>query len=76
MKIILRIVLDLFTHNKYVMYMSKKMGRPPKKAKDRLSRYVSLRVTPAQHKKLIADARTAGLSISAYLIKCWQNKGR
>jgi len=53
------------------------MGRPPMKAKDRRSKPVALRATPAQHKELIADARAAGRSISAYLIKCWQNsKGR
>jgi predicted HicB family RNase H-like nuclease len=52
--------------------MSKKMGRPPKKAKDKHSRPVSMRLTPSQHKKLIVDARAAGLSISAYLIDCWQ----
>ena len=57
--------------------MGKKMGRPPKKVKDRRSRPATLRLTPAEHKQLIMDARAAGMSISAYLIKCWQDgKGR
>ena len=57
--------------------MGKKMGRPPKKAKDRRSKPVALRMTPAEHKQLIADARAEGVSISAYLMRCWQeSKGR
>jgi predicted HicB family RNase H-like nuclease len=50
----------------------KKMGRPTKKAKDRRSRPVALRVTPADHRQLVEDARAAGLSISAYLLECWR----
>ena len=48
------------------------MGRPPKKAKDRRSKPVALRVTPTEHKELVADARRAGLSISEYLLNCWR----
>ena len=50
----------------------KRMGRPPKKAKDRLSEIVTLRMTPAEHKQLMRDARAAGLSVSAYLQECWR----
>lgn len=50
----------------------KKMGRPPKKAKDRLSEIVTLRMTPADHNRLIGDARATGLSVSAYLQICWK----
>jgi predicted HicB family RNase H-like nuclease len=49
-----------------------KMGRPPKKAKDKLSEIVTLRMTPADHKQLLKDARASGLSVSAYLQACWQ----
>lgn len=49
-----------------------KMGRPPKKAKDKLSEIVTLRMTPADHKQLMKDARDSGLSVSAYLQACWQ----
>lgn len=50
----------------------KKMGRPPKKAQDRLSEIVTLRMTPADHEQLMTDARESGLSVSAYLQMCWQ----
>ena len=49
-----------------------KMGRPPKKAKDKLSEIVTLRMTPAEHKQLMNDARDSKLSVSAYLQTCWQ----
>ena len=52
----------------------KKMGRPPKKAQDRLSKIVTLRMTPADHEQLMKDARESGLSVSAYLQKCWQKQ--
>jgi predicted HicB family RNase H-like nuclease len=52
-----------------------KMGRPPKKAKDKLSEIVTLRMTPADHKQLKKDASVSRLSLSAYLQECWQ-KGR
>lgn len=49
-----------------------KMGRPPKKAEDRLSEIVTLRMTPADHRQLMKDARESGLSVSAYLQECWK----
>jgi len=51
-----------------------KMGRPKKKAKDKRSKPVSVRVTPADHKRLVSEAHKAGMTISDYLIACW--KGR
>jgi len=54
------------------MAKRKKRGRPPKKAKDRRSKPATLRLTPSEHKQLLADARAAGMSISGYLIKCWK----
>ncbi len=48
------------------------MGRPPKKAGERLSEIVTLRMTPAEHKRLMKDARESGLSVSAYLQACWR----
>lgn len=70
----LRFLLDLFDYSKYSAFMAKRarrMGRPPKKASDRLSEIVTLRMTPAAHKQLMKDARAAGLSISGYLLECW-----
>lgn len=49
-----------------------KMGRPPKKASDKLSEIVTLRMTPADHEQLLKDASESGLSVSAYLQECWQ----
>ena len=51
-----------------------KMGRPPKKAKDRLSEIVTLRLSPSDHKRLKRDARASRLSVSAYLQLCWQKQ--
>ncbi len=51
-----------------------RMGRPPKKAKDKLSEIVTLRMTPADHKQLMKNARESGLSVSAYLQDCWQKQ--
>lgn len=48
------------------------MGRPPKKASDKLSEIVTLRMTPVDHERLMKDASESGLSVSAYLQECWQ----
>jgi len=72
-------VLDLFDYVKYIAIMAKRkkrMGRPPKKAGERLSEIVTLRMTPAEHKKLMEDARESGLSVSAYLQACWRKVRR
>jgi len=51
------------------------MGRPPKKPSEKQGENISVRMTKADRKKLEADAKTAGLSLSAYLLECWK-KGR
>ena len=51
-----------------------KIGRPKKKAKDKRSKPVSLRVTPGDHKRLFAEARRAGMTVSDYLIMCWKER--
>lgn len=48
------------------------MGRPMKKAKDKRSKPVTIRLTPDEHKQLLKDAHDSNLSFSAYLKKCWQ----
>ena len=53
----------------------KRMGRPPKKPSEKQGENISVRMTKADRKKLEADAKTAGLSLSAYLLECWK-KGR
>jgi len=49
-----------------------KRGRPFKKVKDRRGRIVTLRLTSPEHRQLFADVKAAGVSISRYLIACWE----
>ncbi|MHC4104711.1 MAG: plasmid mobilization protein [Planctomycetota bacterium] len=51
-----------------------KMGRPPLKAKDRKTALVTLRIKPSQRKELEQDAKAKGLSLSSYLLECWQKE--
>ncbi len=58
--------------------MKKKRAKPgpkPKKPAERLSEIVTLRMTPADHKHLMRDAKAAGLSVSLYLQRCWKERG-
>lgn len=48
---------------------AKRMGRPPKAPGDKLSHRVTVRLTPAQYKKLLREATKAGLSVSAFIAK-------
>jgi hypothetical protein len=52
-----------------------KMGRPPLKEKDRRTALVTLRMKKTERDELVREAKTKGLSISSYLLECWQ-KGR
>ena len=49
-----------------------KMGRPPLKANNRRTAPVTLRLKPNEHKELVSNAKSKGLSISTYLIECWK----
>ena len=53
----------------------KRMGRPPKAKRDKQGCCVMVRMTPSDRARLEADAKTAGLSLSAYLLERWK-KGR
>ena len=46
--------------------MKKRMGRPPKKPGERLSKMLRHRVTVAEYGKLFDAAKRAGLSLSGY----------
>ena len=50
----------------------KKMGRPPLKERDKRTKIVTLRLKPSERKELEQDAKAKGLSISNYLLECWQ----
>jgi predicted HicB family RNase H-like nuclease len=70
-------VLDFSEYKKYFVFMTKKkskMGRPPLKAKDRKTALVTLRIKPSQRKELEQDAKAKGLSLSSYLLECWQKE--
>jgi len=49
-----------------------KMGRPPLKVKDRRTALVALRLKPSERKELEKEAKAKGLSLSNYLLECWQ----
>jgi len=65
-------ILTAFGLSVYNKYMSK-MGRPKKPAKDRQSRVIALRVTPAEYKKI---ERAAGKSkLGDYVRECLGLRG-
>ncbi|KKK84717.1 hypothetical protein LCGC14_2780510 [marine sediment metagenome] len=49
-----------------------KMGRPALKVKDRRTKIATLRLKPSERKELEKDAKAKGLSLSSYLLECWQ----
>ena len=49
-----------------------KMGRPPLKEIDKRNKIVTLRLKKSERKELEQDAKIKGLSISNYLLECWQ----
>jgi hypothetical protein len=68
-------VLDFCEYIKYLAFMRKKkskMGRPKLKLRDKRTALVTLRLKSSQRKNLEEDAKVAGLSLSSYLLKCWQ----
>ena len=50
----------------------KKMGRPPMKAKDKRTALVTLRLKKTDRNQLEKEAAANGLSLSSYLLECWQ----
>lgn len=48
------------------------MGRPPIKKKDKRTAVVTLRLKEAERKELEKEAAAGGLSLSSYLLQCWQ----
>lgn len=51
------------------------MGRPPLPPDAWRSAVVTVRMTEAERERLEKEAKEAGLSISAYLLRCWHEKG-
>jgi uncharacterized protein (DUF1778 family) len=48
------------------------MGRPPLKEKDKRKKIVTLRLKEPERDQLGREAKAKGLSISDYLMYCWQ----
>lgn len=68
-------MLDFTDYINYFAFMAKKkkkMGRPPLKEIDKRNKIVTLRLKPSERKKLGQEAKAKGLSISDYLLECWQ----
>ena len=49
-----------------------KMGRPPVKAKDKRTAIITLRLKKTERNQLGKEAEAKGLSLSSYLLQCWQ----
>lgn len=53
---------------------SKRMGRPPKPAKQRLSAQWCVRMTQAERKMLEAEAERLGITVSDLLMRPWRER--
>lgn len=47
-------------------------GRPPKRPAEKRGRQVNVRMTPGEWKRLSAEARRLGVSMSALLMRPWR----
>jgi len=47
----------------------RKMGRPPKPPAEKMSHRVCVRLTPEQYRRLLDQAKKAGVSISVFIQK-------
>lgn len=54
--------------------MSKRMGRPPKRAAEKCSVNVSLKITKAEYRILRAEAKRRRISVSALLMAPWRKR--
>ena len=67
-------IIPVMGSDKKVRGQRKKMGRPQKPLDKKQSVPVTVNMTVAQKKQLDNDAKAAGLSLSAFLLKCWREK--
>jgi hypothetical protein len=54
----------------------KKAGRPPMKVRDRKSTMISFRLRQDEYRRLRDEAKAAKMTISGYLLYCWQKVGQ
>jgi len=51
------------------------MGRPPKLPAEKQGARVVVNMTKSEKRRLEMEARKAGMSLSAFLLNCWQREG-
>jgi predicted HicB family RNase H-like nuclease len=51
---------------------ARRTGRPPKRPADRHSEIIGIRTTPCERKRLEAEAKRRGVSLSALLMSPWR----
>ena len=54
----------------------KKMGRPPKPPGEKYSEIVTVKMTKAERKRIKAEMKRTGLSLSAVLMRPWRKEGK
>ena len=62
-------------YNRGMSKQKTRMGRPPKPPGKKQIGRVVVNMTPAEKRKLEKQAGKAGMSLSAYLLHCWREKG-
>jgi len=50
------------------------MGRPPKPPGEKFSEIISLKLTRAEKRRLVAEAKRLGISVSALLMRPWRKE--
>ena len=49
-----------------------RMGRPPVRDEDRLSKVITIRFRQSEYQQLACDAEAAGKTVAEYLRQCWR----
>ena len=56
------------------MGMVKKAGRPPKSKATKQDRQITVYLTEAEYKRVVAQAAKAGLSLAALMMRPWREE--
>ena len=73
--------VDIYYDGKYGAVMARKktrarMGRPPKPPAERRDQVVSVSLTKAERRRIVAAARAAGITVAELLMRPWRREGR
>jgi hypothetical protein len=49
-----------------------RMGRPPVRDEDRLSKVITIRFRQSEYRELASDAATADRTVAEHLRECWR----